>query len=158
MLIFCCATPKRCVPSWGSNWTTKATNAMTARNAISLWIRFLKRPGFHCCVCRSSTPTRCRKSRQCCSRTSSWMPVNPCQRTMTRQQSWTTPRCTKCGAEMPFTSLPCRYARYFVQVLRGSSSSPSATPSATLQVLRKVLRNPVRIRGSVFGGVRIIRA
>jgi hypothetical protein len=26
------------------------------------------------------------------------------------QQAWTTPRCTKCGSEIPFTSLPFRYA------------------------------------------------
>ena len=76
MLIFYCATPRQYVPSWGSSWMIRVTNAMTARSAISLWSRSLLLPGFHCCVFRSSTPTRCRKFRQCCSPTSSWMPAN----------------------------------------------------------------------------------
>lgn len=65
MLIFYCATPRQYVPSWGSSWMIRVTNAMTARSAISLWIRSLLLPESHWCACRSSTPTPCRRFRRC---------------------------------------------------------------------------------------------
>ena len=99
MLIFYCATPRQYVPSWGSSWMIRVTNAMTARSEINLWIRSLLLPESHWCACRSSTPTPCRRFRRC------YSPIQldasqPLPADDKPQQSWTTPRCTKCGAEM----------------------------------------------------------